>query len=162
MASENGLDIQQIQRQWEDSQRTLSDLRARLQTMVSASESAQMSTDSIKSAETSLARLAEQNQESTKHIAGSLRRTVMSFPGPRTRITTSPGPSVAPNNSTSVPVKPVVMATRWFSRSATKGTDCAAAKRVRPITPITARMTTRPFIRPLIRLYLRRKTAPPA
>ncbi len=76
MASENGLDIQQIQRQWEDSQKTLSDLRARLQTMVSASESAQISTDSIKSAETSLAKLAEQNQESTKHIAEAVNQAL--------------------------------------------------------------------------------------
>jgi ABC-type transporter Mla subunit MlaD len=76
MASENGLDIQQIQRQWEDSQKTLSDLRARLQTLVSASESAQMSTDSIKSAETSLAKLAEQNQESTKYIAEAVNQAL--------------------------------------------------------------------------------------
>ncbi len=72
MASQTGLDIQQVQQQWEDSQKTLSDLRARLQTLVSASESAQTSADSIKSAEASLAKLAEQNQDATKGLTEAL------------------------------------------------------------------------------------------
>ncbi len=81
MASQTGLDIQQVQQQWEDSQRTLSDLRTRLQTLVSVSESAKTSTDSIKSAEASLARLAEQNQESTKSLTEALSQALTLIQG---------------------------------------------------------------------------------
>jgi len=72
MASQTGLDIQQVQQQWDDSQKTLSDLRTRLQTLVNASESAQKSTDSIKSAEASLAKLAAQNEDATKGLTEAL------------------------------------------------------------------------------------------
>src|SRR6516162_3655710 len=56
-----------------------------------------------------------------------LRRTVISRSGPRTTTATSPGPSIAPNNTTEAPVKPVVIAIRWSVRSATRASARAGA-----------------------------------
>ena len=42
----------------------------------------------------------------------ALRRTKVVVAGPRSTTTMSPSPSMAPNSSTSVPEKPVVMAMR--------------------------------------------------
>lgn len=58
MPNSDGLSIQDVQRQWEESQGVISELRQRLELLARASESAQASADSIKGAEEHLARLA--------------------------------------------------------------------------------------------------------
>ena len=58
MPNSDGLSIQDVQRQWEESQGVISELRQRLELLARASESAQSSADSIKGAEEELARLA--------------------------------------------------------------------------------------------------------
>src|SRR4029077_20173751 len=56
-----------------------------------------------------------------------LRRTVISRSGPRTTTATSPGPSIAPNRTTEVPVKPVVIAIKWLVKSAARASARAGA-----------------------------------
>ena len=59
MANVDGLDIQFVQKQWEESQKLIGDLRVRLASLVSSSDSASMSMASIQAAEASIGKLAE-------------------------------------------------------------------------------------------------------
>ena len=56
----------------------------------------------------------DRNSHPLQVLFRRLRRTAMSRSGPRTTTTTSPGPSVAPNSTTLVPMKPVEMPMRWL------------------------------------------------
>ena len=73
-----------------------------------------------------------------------LRHTVISRSGPRITAMMSPGPSVAPNSTTLVPLNPPVIAIRWELRSAT-----TASPRAGPAASASARQVsqTARFIR---------------
>ena len=68
MTTTDGLNIQQIQDQWKESQNLIVDLRSRLESLASASESAAAATTSIRSGEKALASLAAEQQEITKAL----------------------------------------------------------------------------------------------
>ena len=69
MTATDGLNIQQVQDQWKESQNLIVDLRSRLESLASASESAAAATTSIRSGEKALASLAAEQQEITKALA---------------------------------------------------------------------------------------------
>lgn len=58
MANSDGLNIQGVQKQWEESQVLINELRIRLESLASASDSAQRSSDSIKAAEAGITGIA--------------------------------------------------------------------------------------------------------
>lgn len=58
MANSDGLNIQGVQKQWEESQVLINELRIRLESLASTSDSAQRSSDSIKAAEVGITGIA--------------------------------------------------------------------------------------------------------
>jgi len=68
MTSTDGLDIQQVQDQWKESQRLLDDVRSRLESLASASASAAESTTSIRASEKLLADLANTQRETAQAL----------------------------------------------------------------------------------------------
>lgn len=58
MANSDGLNIQGVQKQWEESQVLLNELRIRLESLATASDSAQRSSESIKAAEVGITGIA--------------------------------------------------------------------------------------------------------
>lgn len=76
MPNSDGLSIQDVQRQWEESQGVISELRQRLELLARASESAQASADSIKGAEEQLARLATEAHALVATATDGVNRTL--------------------------------------------------------------------------------------
>ena len=68
MTSTDGLDIQQVQDQWKESQRLLDDVRSRLESLASASASAAESTTSIRASEKLLADLAKTQRDTAQAL----------------------------------------------------------------------------------------------
>ena len=81
MTTTDGLNIQQIQDQWKESQNLIVDLRSRLEALASASESAAAATTSIRSSEKTLASLAAEQQEITKALAEAQEAVVKTLQG---------------------------------------------------------------------------------
>ena len=76
MSTTEGLNIQQVQDQWKESQRLIDDLRTRLDALASASESAAAAATSIKAGEKSLASLATEQQTITQALAAAQEAAV--------------------------------------------------------------------------------------
>jgi chromosome segregation ATPase len=68
MTSTDGLDIQQVQDQWKESQRLLDDVRSRLESLASTSASAAESTNSIRASEKLLADLANGQRDTAQAL----------------------------------------------------------------------------------------------
>ena len=68
MTSTDGLDIQQVQDQWKESQRLLDDVRSRLESLASTSASAAESTNSIRASERILAELASGHRDTAQAL----------------------------------------------------------------------------------------------
>ena len=68
MTSTDGLDIQQVQDQWKESQRLLDDVRSRLESLASTSASAAESTTSIRASEKLLADLANGQRDTAQAL----------------------------------------------------------------------------------------------
>jgi len=79
MANVDGLDIQFVQKQWEESQKLISDLRVRLASLVSSSESASASMTSIQAAEASIGKLAESSDKVLDTLKVALEQAVSSL-----------------------------------------------------------------------------------
>ncbi len=79
MAKVDGLDIQFVQKQWEESQKLIGDLRVRLASLVSSSESASVSMASIQAAEASIGKLAESSDKMLQTLKVALEQAVSSL-----------------------------------------------------------------------------------
>lgn len=79
MANVDGLDIQFVQKQWEESQKLIGDLRVRLASLVSSSESASVSMASIQAAEASIGKLAESSDKMLQTLKIALEQAVSSL-----------------------------------------------------------------------------------
>jgi chromosome segregation protein len=79
MANIDGLDIQFVQNQWEESQKLISDLRVRLASLVSSSESASASMASIQAAEASIGKLAESSDKVLDTLKVALEQALSSL-----------------------------------------------------------------------------------
>lgn len=79
MANIDGLDIQFVQKQWEESQKLISDLRVRLASLVSSSESASASMTSIQAAEASIGKLAESSDKVLDTLKVALEQALSSL-----------------------------------------------------------------------------------
>jgi len=76
MTSTDGLDIQQVQDQWKESQRLLDDVRSRLESLASASASAAESTTSIRASEKLLADLATTQRDTAQALENAQESAV--------------------------------------------------------------------------------------
>jgi len=76
MTSTDGLDIQQVQDQWQESQRLLDDVRSRLESLASASASAAESTTSIRASEKLLADLANTQRDTAQALKNAQKSAV--------------------------------------------------------------------------------------
>ena len=76
MTSTDGLDIQQVQDQWKESQRLLDDVRSRLESLASASASAAESTTSIRASEKLLADLANTQRDTAQALKNAQKSAV--------------------------------------------------------------------------------------
>ena len=76
MTSTDGLDIQQVQDQWKESQRLLDDVRSRLESLASASASAAESTTSIRASEKLLADLANTQRDTAQALENAQESAV--------------------------------------------------------------------------------------
>ena len=76
MTSTDGLDIQQVQDQWQESQRLLDDVRSRLESLASASASAAESTTSIRASEKLLADLANTQRDTAQALENAQESAV--------------------------------------------------------------------------------------
>jgi hypothetical protein len=79
MANVDGLDIQFVQKQWEESQKLIGDLRVRLASLVSSSESANVSMASIQAAEASIGKLAESSDKMLQTLKVALEQALSSL-----------------------------------------------------------------------------------
>ena len=79
MANIDGLDIQFVRNQWEESQKLIGDLRVRLASLVSSSESASVSMASIQAAEASIGKLAESSDKILQTLKVALEQAVSSL-----------------------------------------------------------------------------------
>jgi hypothetical protein len=79
MANADGLDIQFVQKQWEESQKLIGDLRVRLASLVSSSESASVSMASIQAAEASIGKLAESSEKVFDTLKVALEQALSSL-----------------------------------------------------------------------------------
>jgi len=76
MTSTDGLDIQQVQDQWKESQRLLDDVRSRLESLASTSASAVESTNSIRASEKLLADLANTQRDAAEALVNAQESAV--------------------------------------------------------------------------------------
>lgn len=79
MSNTDGLSIDLVQRQWEESQQLIGDLRSRLGAIASSSESAQLASISIQAAEASLARLANDSEKMLGELSQALSTAIESL-----------------------------------------------------------------------------------
>lgn len=76
MTSTDGLDIQQVQDQWKESQRLLDDVRSRLESLASTSASAAETTTSIRASEKLLADLASTQRDAAQALGNAQESAV--------------------------------------------------------------------------------------
>lgn len=79
MVNNDGLDIQFVQKQWEDSQKLIGDIKARLSSLATASEAANLSTGSIQTAEASLKELAVSSEAALQILRDALEQSLSSL-----------------------------------------------------------------------------------
>ena len=76
MTSTDGLDIQQVQDQWKESQRLLDDVRSRLESLASTSASAAETTNSIRASEKFLADLVSTQRDAAQALGNAQESAV--------------------------------------------------------------------------------------
>lgn len=76
MTSADGLDIQQVQDQWKESQRLLDDVRSRLESLASTSASAAETTNSIRASEKLLADLTSTQRDAAQALGNAQESAV--------------------------------------------------------------------------------------
>lgn len=76
MGNSDGLDIQFVQQQWEESQKLIGDLRVRLSSLVNSSEIAGKSAASLQAAEKSIADLASSSESALQSLKDALDQSL--------------------------------------------------------------------------------------
>lgn len=76
MGNSDGLDIQFVQQQWEESQKLIGDLRVRLASLVNSSEVAGKSAASLQAAEKSIADLASSSESALQSLKDALEQSL--------------------------------------------------------------------------------------